>query len=63
MNHHNDLLVIACDVVNKGALAALGANIAGVQLPPYVTLALIVLSACSGTVLTHLQPVGSRRAD
>lgn len=59
----NDILVIACDVLNKAALAALGANIAGFTLSPVISLALIVLAAASGTVLTHLQPVGWRRAD
>lgn len=59
----NDYIVIACDVLNKAALAALGANIAGFTLPPIISLLLIVAAAGSGTVLTHLQPVGSRRAD
>lgn len=59
----NDILVVFCDVLNKSSLAALGANLAGFPLPPEVALTLIVVSAASGTVLTHLQPVGSRRAD
>lgn len=59
----NDALVIAADVVNKGALAALGATAVGIQLHPTVSLALLVVAAVSGTALTHLQPVGSRRAE
>jgi len=58
---YNDLIVISADVANKAALAALGANIAGFSLPPVVSLMLIVLAASTGTVLTHLEPVGSRR--
>lgn len=58
----SDLLVIGADVLNKSAIAALGANALGIQLPPAVSLCLLVLAAASGTALTHLEPVGSRRA-
>lgn len=59
----NDYLVIVADILNKAALAALGANAVGITLPGYIALALLVLASATGTLLTHLQPVGSKRSD
>ena len=62
----NDYVVIACDVLSTVCLGILGiTSIAGVQLVlnPWEAIALFAVGKGASTVLTHLQPVGAKRAD
>ena len=62
----NDIAVIVCDVLSTVCLGLLGVtSIAGVPiaLSPWEAVALFALGKASSTVLAHLRPVGSRRAE
>lgn len=62
----NDWLVIGCDVVSTVCLGLLALGSIGgtpVSFPVPVAIALWVAGKAAGTMLGHLQPIGSRRAE
>lgn len=62
----NDIGVVVCDVMGTICLGLLGVtSIAGtqIQLTPAEALALFCLGKAGSTILSHLQPVGAKRAD